>query len=272
MTAALRLRALLLTLYGAYLRDLGGWAAVACLVRLLEDVDVSAQSTRSAISRMKQAGFLAAERRNGVAGYALTDEAAALLRDGDELIFQSVEQSHGDWAMVVFSVPEAERNKRHQLRSRLAWLGFGQLTSGVWIAPSGAARRLPPMLRTTGLDRYVTTWTARPSDPSSIDGRVGEAWDLDALADAYREFVAAHEPVGTEPLDDRAAFAAYLRLLSHWRRLPFMDPGLPEELLPPEWPGAEAREVFARGREVLEPRGRRHVMATIGVTPSLPVP
>lgn len=267
--SALRPRALLLTLYGAYLRDLGGWAAVADLVALLEDVDVGAHSTRSAISRMKQAGFLAADRRHGVAGYALTDEATAMLSDGDELIYQSIESADADaeWAMVVYSVPESERSQRHQLRSRLSWLGFGQLSSGVWIAPSNTARRLSPMLQTTGLDRYVTTWIGRPGDPSSIERWVSEAWDLAGLAASYREFVMAHEPVVSaledEAADDRDAFAAYIRLLSHWRRLPFMDPGLPSEFLPSPWPGTEAREVFVRAREALEPRGRRHVTASI---------
>ena len=270
--SALRPRALLLTLYGAYLRDVGGWAPVADLVTLMEDVDVSAHSTRSAISRMKQAGFLAADQRHGAAGYALTEEATAILRDGDDRIYHSIEPADagGDWIMVVYSVPEAERAKRHQLRTRLARLGFGQLTSGVWIAPKGAAPHLRRMLHTTGLDGYVTTWTGRPADPFSIERWVADAWDLSGLAASYRDFAAEHEPVVAaledQAADDRAAFSAYMRLLSHWRRLPFMDPGLPSELLPSPWPGIEAREVFARAREALEPRGRRHVMATIGVT------
>ena len=272
MSTVLPPRALLLSLYGAYLRDLGGWAAVADLVSLLEDVEISAQSTRSAISRMKQAGFLAAERRDGIAGYSLTDEATEMLRGGDELIYHPIERSDGEWVMVVFSVPEAQRSRRHQLRSRLGWLGFGQLTSGVWIAPSGAGRRLFPMLRTTGLDRYATIWTGRPVAPSSIDEWVGDAWDLEALAAAYRAFIDEYEPMVDEPKDDRAAFATYLRLLSHWRRLPFMDPGLPAELLPSPWPGDAAGAVFARAREELEPRGRRHVMVTFELSPALPAP
>jgi phenylacetic acid degradation operon negative regulatory protein len=268
--AALQPRALLLTLYGAYLRDLGGWAAVADLVTLMEDVEVGAHSTRSAISRMKQGGFLIAERRHGVAGYVLTEEATAMLQEGDERIYQVIEQADadGDWIMVVFSVPEEERAQRHRLRSRLAWLGFGQLSSGVWIAPSSTAPHARRMLERTGLDGYVTTWIGRPDDPASIEDWIGDAWDLSGLAAAYRDFAAAHEPVvaalESEAADDRAAFAAYLRLLSHWRRLPFMDPGLPRRFLPSPWPGDHAREVFARGRDALEEPGRRHVMATVG--------
>lgn len=265
--AAQRPRALLLTLYGAYLRDAGGWAAVADLVSLLEDVAVAAQSTRSAISRMKQAGYLEAERRGGSAGYAISAEATALLAEGDERIYGSVEASNGDWAMVIFTVPEQERRQRHQLRSRLERLGFGQLTAGVWLAPGGAAPHARRMLRRTGLDRYTTLWTGRPEDPSASDAWIAGAWDLAALAAAYRDFVAAHAPVVSafeaQPGDDRAAFATYLRLLSHWRLLPFMDPGLPGRFLPSPWPGDQARELFNRARTALEEPGRRHVMATV---------
>jgi phenylacetic acid degradation operon negative regulatory protein len=42
----------------------------------------------------------------------------------------------------------------------------------------------------------------------------------------------------------RAAFADYVRVLTDWRRLAYLDPGLPAELLPPGWTGARAAEVF----------------------------
>ncbi len=44
--------------------------------------------------------------------------------------------------------------------------------------------------------------------------------------------------------DDGAAFADYVRVLTAWRRLPYLDPGLAPELLPPDWSGARAAELF----------------------------
>ena len=35
-------------------------------------------------------------------------------------------------------------------------------------------------------------------------------------------------------------------MLTSWRRLPYLDPGLPLEHLPRDWPGIEAGEIFAR--------------------------
>jgi phenylacetic acid degradation operon negative regulatory protein len=42
----------------------------------------------------------------------------------------------------------------------------------------------------------------------------------------------------------REAFADYVRVLTDWRRLPYLDPGLPAELLPRGWAGTQAAEIF----------------------------
>ncbi|NEE37388.1 PaaX family transcriptional regulator, partial [Streptomyces sp. SID7982] len=66
------------------------------------------------------------------AGYALSPDARQLLDDGDRRIYRHPAPSLADgWVLAVFSVPEAERSKRHVLRSRLARLGFGTAAPGV---------------------------------------------------------------------------------------------------------------------------------------------
>src|SRR5256885_11034459 len=92
---------------------------------------------RSSISRLKRRGILHASRRDGAAGYALSGEALAILREGDRRIFRRERAILGDgWLLAVFSVPEAGRQKRHVPRSQLARLGFGPPPPGVWIAPA----------------------------------------------------------------------------------------------------------------------------------------
>ena len=41
------------------------------------------------------------------------------------------------------------------------------------------------------------------------------------------------------------AFTTYLSVLDQWRTLPFRDPGLPAEVLAPDWHGPAATAVFA---------------------------
>ncbi|HEY2636019.1 MAG TPA: hypothetical protein VGI54_01410, partial [Solirubrobacteraceae bacterium] len=60
---AARPRSLLLTLFGAFVRDVGDWLAVADLIGLLSAVGLDEQAVRSAISRLKRRDLVAAERR-----------------------------------------------------------------------------------------------------------------------------------------------------------------------------------------------------------------
>jgi len=48
-----------------------------------------------------------------------------------------------------------------------------------------------------------------------------------------------------------AAFADYVEMVTRWRRLPYADPGLPLELLPADWQGLHAQDLFTRLREKL---------------------
>src|SRR5258708_7517724 len=62
------------------------------------------------------------------------------------------------------------------------------------------------------------------------------------------------------------AFADYIRALTAWRRLPFLDPGLPAELLPSDWNGLAAAAAFAALRDRLAGPARAHALAVIAST------
>ena len=83
-----RLRHLIITVYGLYARHDGGWLSVATLIRLLADLGIDEPAVRSAISRLKRRGILQSRRSGGAAGYQLSAEALAILREGDARIFR----------------------------------------------------------------------------------------------------------------------------------------------------------------------------------------
>jgi phenylacetic acid degradation operon negative regulatory protein len=233
-------RSLIVTVYGLYARDTDGWLSVALLIRLLAELGVEEAAVRSAISRLKRRGLLAASRRGPVAGYALSAEAREILAEGDAHIFDPPRATVAEgWLLAVFSVPESERARRHTLRSRLAALGFGTAAPGVWVAPAHRYELTRATLHRLGLDSYVDLFRADYLAFTDLASAVNEWWDLKTLHRSYVDFVAAWEG-----LDPTNAFAAWVRALTDWRRLPYLDPGLPAELLPPEWPGARAIEIF----------------------------
>jgi phenylacetic acid degradation operon negative regulatory protein len=59
------------------------------------------------------------------------------------------------------------------------------------------------------------------------------------------------------------AFAEYVRVLTDWRQLPYLDPGLPGELLPDGWIGIRAADLFFALRSLLEEPARAYVKHVI---------
>ena len=54
-----------------------------------------------------------------------------------------------------------------------------------------------------------------------------------------------------------------MRVLTDWRRLPYLDPGLPAELLPDGWVGIRAADLFFALRALLEEPARAYVKSAI---------
>jgi phenylacetic acid degradation operon negative regulatory protein len=250
-------RALIVTIYGLYARQSGGWMSVASLVELLARCGVDEPSVRSAIFRLKRRGLLVAARRNGAAGYELSDEARVILEEGDRRIFERRRATLDEgWLLAVFSVPESHRHHRHQLRSLLARLGFGAVAAGVWIAPAHVRAETEAVLTRHGLERYVELFAASHVAFSDPAGLVAECWDLDRLDEQYRAFLALQAPVLSayrrrQRVDTGQAFTDYVGALTQWRRLPFLDPGLPEAVLPDQWNGILAADTFFELRDRL---------------------
>jgi phenylacetic acid degradation operon negative regulatory protein len=272
MARLLKSKSLIFDVYGAFVRDLGGWLAVADLVSLLGHLGVEEQVVRSSVSRFTRKGLLARSKVDGQVGYELTEEAERILADGDKRIFSRLEPARIEdgWVLATFSVPEEIRSERHQLRTQLGWLGFGNLGGGVWIAPRRVYERTHDMVVKLGLEQYVDLFEAHYRAFEDLEDLVGRCWDLSELREAYRAYVEEFQPVldghdaGGDPDDDpRAAFVDYVEALHEWRKLPFMDPGLPPALLPEDWEGSRAAATFRQLREHLEAPARRHVVRVV---------
>jgi phenylacetic acid degradation operon negative regulatory protein len=262
-------RALIVTIYGLYAREAGGWLSIRVLIKLMALLGVDEQAVRSSISRLKRRGLLVADRVDGAAGYALSERARAILVEGDRRIFERLRAAVDDgWLVAVFSVPESERERRHQLRSRLSWLGFGTVASGVWIAPAHVESETRDVLEAGGLSAYVDLFRAASAGFRPEREQVASWWDLGGLERMYEEFVCAYRPVVARwrrrrRSDAAAAFADYVQVLTHWRRLPYLDPGLAPDLLPKDWRGSQAADIFFELHERLAPAAHRHFEAVM---------
>ncbi len=261
-------RQLIVTIFGLYARAERNWLSVASLVRLMAVLGVDGPAVRSSISRLKRRGTLEADRQGGAAGYAPSRAIIDVLAEGDVRIFDRQRAVVDDgWLLVVFSIPESERDKRHALRTSLTRLGFGTAAPGVWVAPGNLARETRDTLQRRQLSTYVDLFRAEYLDFGDVRSKVRAWWDLDELAQLYAAFLQRYRPVLDRAsiigLSPREAFAEYVPMLTAWRRLPYLDPGLPLPLLPPGWNGVTAGELFDESNRTLGGPAREFAMDTI---------
>lgn len=266
--AEIQPRQLITTLFGLYARTEGNWLSVAAIIALMADLDVDAPAVRSSISRLKRRGTLVAHRQDGAAGYAPSPATLQVLAEGDVRIFDRTRAAESDgWVLVVFSIPESERDKRHALRTSLTRLGFGTAAPGVWVAPGNLAHETRETLQRSGLDGYVDLFAAEHLAFGDLRTKVHRWWDLDELSTQYAEFIRCHRPVrnavASSPVSDGEAFSAYVPMLTRWRRLPYLDPGLPLPLLPTGWTGVTAGELFDEMNQLLGGAAREHAMRAV---------
>jgi phenylacetic acid degradation operon negative regulatory protein len=261
-------RSALFDLYGDHLRPRGGEAAVAALVRLLAPLDVAPPAVRTAVSRMVRQGWLDPVRTPTGPGYALTPRAARRLDDAAARVYGRDRAGwDGHWHVVVTG-RVGDRSGRERLRAGLTFLGYAPLAESTWVSPHPSPE----------LDALLDAEEVRAQRfAARHDGEgaalVRTAWDLEGLARAYIRWTAeAEQLVRGVASDDVEAFAMRSRLVHEWRKFLFRDPGLPRELLPPDWPGDRAAALFDREAARLLPPAARYVDSCLGAGVGQPVP
>ena len=238
-------RGQLFTVLGEFVLPAGGTAWTSSFIDVFARLGVEEKATRQALMRTAADGFLVSERVGRRTRWTLTPSAERLLVEGTERIYGFTGASSGwdgRWLLVLARTPETERPTRHLLRTRLTWAGLGSPAPGVWVTTH--AERIAEVegaLEQAGLLQDAQVFVATHRGRGRLTELVRQAWDLDAVEAEYEEFIARFSaPQGPDPL------LATVELVHAWRRFPWIDPLLPDELLPAPWSGVTAASLFAR--------------------------
>lgn len=269
---------LIFTLFGDYFlhRDAPVW--VGSLITFLGRLGLSEGATRTTLSRMVQRGWLASERVGRFGYYDLTDRARRMLEEGEHRIYHPDWDRPWDdrWFLLAYSIPEDQRTLREDLRSRLAWLGFGSLGNGLWISPRDHSEQVSAMASELGLENQIVAFQADGPTVGDRDELVASCWDLPGLNADYEVFIGHWAPVflrcrdavAAESLAPEEAFVLRFDLIHEYRDLPLRDPFLPRALLPRDWGGECAAHLFQHCHDLLAPVADRYVEEVVSAVPA----
>lgn len=239
-------RAALLTVFGDVVRPTGGTAWLGAVAGLMDELGVAPATTRQSLRRLTQQDLVTAERHGRQSSYVLTERGRDRLDEAADRIYRrSPPRWDGRWRLLTWTFEEEHRAARDALRRELGWLGYGSLGTSSYCCPwdrDGLAAALEKHGAHGSVDTFVAAYDG---DDAALAAR---AYDLPALGELHAEFLQRFSPWLDVALDDDLPLrllARRVELVHEWRRTLFLDPGLPEDLVPPDWLGHEAVELFA---------------------------
>jgi phenylacetic acid degradation operon negative regulatory protein len=162
--------------------------------------------------------------------------------------------------LLTYSIPETKRQLRRKLRRRLLWLGFGTLNHATWISPRDLKDEVERIADSLKLRPFIEFFTAEHKGFTSNKEIVSRCWDLNQLNTYYTELINRYGPFfeeyqnrleAGERLEPQECFIQRFMLIHEYRFSPYVDPNLPLELLPSDWLGERATQLFQQYHDLL---------------------
>lgn len=263
---------LIISLFGDVVLPRGGRIWLGSLIRLLEPLQLNERLVRTAVFRLAKEEWLRTETVGRRADYVLTNSGRRRFEEASRHIYASHAPLWDRRWRLILAVGEFDPKERERLRQALFWQGFGILGADCFVHPSADLAAAYDALVAEGLagylDRLMPLLAADSRSGLSANDAdlVRRAWNLEALASAYGEFVATYLPILAELRSDRQAevseedaFLLRTLLIHDYRRLLLRDPELPDVLLPVDWPGQKARLLCKELYRRLVPASERHL-------------
>lgn len=257
-----------------------GEISSAELLEVAQKFGRSPDAVRAAANRLARAGLLTKTGRGrGNLRYSVGPQGQALIEQfiAKTLRWHTALEGQlawdGNWLVVTFSIPEEQRGKRDTFRTRLTEMGFGLLSSSVWMSPFDQEAEVTTLVEELSLTGQVALLRCQHVWMPGVES-IGElayrVWGLKVLAARYRDFnsraealLESLEQVGRgEEVDAEALFFGAMDLQQELLDIILAeDPCLPAELLPPDWPSQRTHELFhalTRTVDQLELAGSRY--------------
>ncbi|MBL5767140.1 phenylacetic acid degradation operon negative regulatory protein PaaX [Heyndrickxia sporothermodurans] len=258
-------RSMIFTIYGDYIRHYGSEIWIGSLIKLLKEFGHNEQAVRAAISRMNKQGWVEARKESNRSYYYLTPRGIDRMEEAATRIFKlKQEKWDGKWTMLTYSIPEEKRAIRDELRKELVWSGFGSIANSCWISPNRLMKQVKTLVEKYEISNYVHIFLTEYQGPHENIRLVQDCWDIPAINSKYKKFIDIYQKkydlaktgIQTGNMTPADCFVERTKLVHEYRKFLFIDPGLPEELLPEIWFGNQAAQLFSDYyKELVVPAG-----------------
>lgn len=275
----LRGGSLLVTILGDSIAPRGGTIALGSLIRLAAPFGLTERLVRTSIGRLASEDWVSFERSGRVSFYSLTVHGRARFAEATQRIYGASPQDwDGLWTLVI--VPPTRKTVRDDLREELLWLGFGQITPGVFAHPTHKESVIRTRLEELQASGRLIVMQGSILGEAASANLVSMGWDLGELARRYKRFIDMFFPVADALATTRAtsiagdvAFVLRTLLLHEYRKLHLRDPLLPAALLPVDWAGTDAQQLCRELYAKVFPASEQYLSANVQTqTGALPPP
>lgn len=253
MVAAMKPRSLMFTLYGEYIQYYGEEIWVGSLIQLMNGFGISESSVRGAILRMVQKDLLQVRKKGNKSYYSVTELGRRRVEDGVIRVYSAPRAVwDGKWRMLSYSFPEEKRELRNEIRKELTWTGFGMISNSTWISPNPLENQVMEMIKNYKIEENAILFSSSDVVSHPNEWIIEKGWDFQQVTDNYIKFIEKYSPKFEQlreqalknELSDEECFIKRTTIVHEYRKFLFQDPGFPRDLMPDNWVGTKARELF----------------------------
>src|SRR5882757_6434514 len=261
---------LLVTIFGDAVAPRGGIVTLGSLIQLAAPFGLTERLVRTSVARLAQDGWLVARRDGRLSEYRLAPRGQQRFAEATQRIYSKGPVDwDGHWSLLI--LPPNGNKRRENLRDSLRWLGFGQVSPGVFAHPNGNLQQTRKWLQSLDVGKDALLLEGSSDDVGIDQAVVAAGWDLGDLARRYKRFADAFSSVETalasrETLTPEAAFVIRTLLIHEYRKIHLQDPLLPPALLPADWVGAAAYDLSRRLYSGVFPAAERYLSNTASTT------
>lgn len=211
----------------------------------------SRKKYRGLVARMVREGYVQQVLVEGRPNFRLTGTGRKHLMMLKPVLKQVDQAWDGFWRVLIFDVAEKQRRLRDLLRRQLIKMDFGCLQNSTYISPYDYSKEFLSYLDLKALGSRVYLLESKQKYLGEAKKLAEKVWGIEAIANRYNQVIdrlvtrfGIKESVKREEFLKKV-YRDYLETL-------ILDPMLPPDLLPADWPIEKAKKYLLRAGVVKE--------------------